>query len=336
MTCREYGLYTRIRELQSKFGFVWFDGDDLAKGFQKTPRSTLFADCRALVKAGWFEVKDAPDRKTDGTWKSRKIVALNHKEWASKNPSECQKIQDSQSISETGPFESNGLVQSNRQTDQSNRWTDRSISWTDHVSLIDKDLVQGRHGSTQKRIKSDMERGGPENEVFSGLVPTLPHDSQGTQGSPEIHDTLHADAKEVAVAVLKHLAWCSYPHPEDGDLSEQAVSWKLEKDLRGGKDSSVLHFQIESPIPVRMAYFSHLTSLASEMLNNGMSTTDLVEKWTTAIGHYTPEDDFVGDDTVRTAAILGAVVEAGNYVREKETSAALLAAKNKFEEALCV
>jgi len=87
MTCRQYGLWTRIRELQSKWGFVYFDGDDLAEGFQSTSRDAVFDDCNVLLKSGFFELQHARKRKKDGTWESRKIKALTHKEWSAKHPS---------------------------------------------------------------------------------------------------------------------------------------------------------------------------------------------------------------------------------------------------------
>ena len=51
MTCRQYGLWTRVRELQRKFGFIYFDGDDLAASFRDTKRDVIFRECKALVAA---------------------------------------------------------------------------------------------------------------------------------------------------------------------------------------------------------------------------------------------------------------------------------------------
>ena len=192
MTMREYGLYTRIRELQSKFGFAFFDGDALAKSFQKTNRSTVYLDCKALIKAGWFEVQTEAqgerDRKIDGTYKSRQIVALNHKEWAAKYPSGCQNLKDSQSISKTGPVCPNGTVQSISKTDQ-------SISKTDQCVLMNKDLIESRHDIRQTQIKADLVGGEPKNgDVFLDSVPPHASNQEGV-GSAEIAP--NTDAKDM-------------------------------------------------------------------------------------------------------------------------------------------
>jgi len=128
MTCRQYGLYTRVRELQSKFGYVFFDGDDLADSFLKEPekvkprpplnpktgkpwgprrfgtsRDTVYDDCASLLKKGWFVELTARTRKKDGTWEARKLKALSHKEWVAKHPDKCLIPQDSQSVASDWP-----------------------------------------------------------------------------------------------------------------------------------------------------------------------------------------------------------------------------------------
>jgi hypothetical protein len=81
MTMRQYGLWTRIRELQHKRSFVFFDADFLSENFQSTSRDVIYSDCQQLLASGWFELTEPRKRKRDGTWESRKIVALSHKEW---------------------------------------------------------------------------------------------------------------------------------------------------------------------------------------------------------------------------------------------------------------
>ncbi len=89
MTCRQYGLWTRIRELQSKFGFVYFDGDSVAGMFSDTSRDTIFRECTALINAGWFRLRSERQRKKDGTWEARKIVAVTHAEWLKTHLNAC-------------------------------------------------------------------------------------------------------------------------------------------------------------------------------------------------------------------------------------------------------
>ncbi len=122
MTMRQYGLYTTIRELQSKWGYVWFDGDDIAASFAtepaktKTPkvrlnpktqqptksrrfgasRDAVYDDCKSLLDAGWFVELQPRNRKKDGTWEARKLAALSHKDWSVKYPDKCLNLQESQ------------------------------------------------------------------------------------------------------------------------------------------------------------------------------------------------------------------------------------------------
>ena len=191
MTCRQFGLWTRIRELQSKFGFVWFDGDDLARSFAsepskaKTPkvavhyrtgkpmkprrygasRDAIYADCDALLTSGWFEELQARARKKDGTWEARKLQALTHKEWAAKYPTKCKELQDSQSASSPldtlshtfSPVGKERLTSEQGAIDQLAR-SDSPVSKERLTSeqVAHKDLVQSRHGSESDRVQNDL------------------------------------------------------------------------------------------------------------------------------------------------------------------------------------
>ena len=104
MTCRQYGLWSRIRELQHGRGFVFFDADFLSENFQATSRDVIYDDCTSLLKDGWFELLSARKRKRDGTWESRQIKALPHKDWALKNPGKCKKLQGSHSANSHAPL----------------------------------------------------------------------------------------------------------------------------------------------------------------------------------------------------------------------------------------
>ena len=156
MTMRQYGLYTRIRELQNKFGFVYFDGDDLAAGFQSTSRDSVFRDCKALIGLGFFEEIGARNRKKDGTWEARKIQAITHKQWAEKHPSSC--------TSAIGPVAPVLLVQSPNATDQSPNATDQSPNATDQSLPCNKDLVPIRHCSKPDKVQGRAD--GCERVVF--------------------------------------------------------------------------------------------------------------------------------------------------------------------------
>lgn len=90
MTLRQYGLWTRIRELQHKFGFVYFDGEDQAASFHDTSSSMLYRVFKSLQDSGWFQLKVERRRKKDGTWEASQIVAVSHAAWASQHPQQCR------------------------------------------------------------------------------------------------------------------------------------------------------------------------------------------------------------------------------------------------------
>ncbi len=97
MTMREFGLWNRIRALQSRFGFVYFDADDLSAGFVSTSRDVIYDDCTRLLDAGWLQLLQPRKRKKDGTWEARKLTALSHKDWQTKYPDKCLTPQDDHS-----------------------------------------------------------------------------------------------------------------------------------------------------------------------------------------------------------------------------------------------
>jgi hypothetical protein len=147
MTMRQFGLWNRIRGLQSKFKFAYFDGQMIADSFQGTPRSTVYKDMAVLVKEGWIKLLEPQKRKGDGTFSARKVVAVLHKEWASVYPNKCS----IHSISETGE----DGIHSISETDHSISETDRSISETDRSTLMDKDLVHPDDTNEQTSIQAD-------------------------------------------------------------------------------------------------------------------------------------------------------------------------------------
>jgi hypothetical protein len=149
---RQYGLYSAVRELQSKWGFIYFDGDDIAASFQKTKRDVVYDDCKALISAGWFEIKSERNRKKDGTWEARKIVAITHREWSAKYPNNCNlKAQP------VAPHQLDEAPDQSLQSDQPvapQQPTSRPTA-IDQSLPSDKDLVQSRQGSTQTSFKAE-------------------------------------------------------------------------------------------------------------------------------------------------------------------------------------
>src|SRR5439155_3839482 len=65
MTCRQYGLWTTIRERQGRLGYVFFNADDLSACFQSTCRDVLYDDCKQLLKSGFFQQVAPRRRKKD-------------------------------------------------------------------------------------------------------------------------------------------------------------------------------------------------------------------------------------------------------------------------------
>jgi len=148
MTMRQYGLWNRVRGLQRKWGFVYFDGDDIATGFRSTSRDAVFDDCNTLLKLGFFELKSPRKRKKDGTYESRKITAITHREWVSKYPNKCLKLEPTQSPIATGEKP----IQSPIAIDQSPNAIDQSPIATSQSLQSDKDLFRaGLLNADEKR-----------------------------------------------------------------------------------------------------------------------------------------------------------------------------------------
>src|SRR5258708_189542 len=89
MTLRQFGLWNYVWDVQRKHGFIYFDGDTVSDGFQGTKRDVIFRECKVLLETGFFELIEDGGRKSDGTYKPRKIKALSHKEWVSEHTNEC-------------------------------------------------------------------------------------------------------------------------------------------------------------------------------------------------------------------------------------------------------
>ena len=182
MTCRQYGLYSVIRELQSKFGFIYFDGDDLAASFASEPskaqtpklrinpktqqpvksrrygagRKAVYEDASALIASGWFTELCPRTRKKDGTWEARKLYARTHAEWVAEYPNKCFIPQDSQSPRRGEvPVPKEKLTSPQGETDQSPR-RDSPVPKEKLTSpqVGDKDKVQDRLGSTPDRVRN--------------------------------------------------------------------------------------------------------------------------------------------------------------------------------------
>jgi hypothetical protein len=178
MTMRQFGLWNRVRGLQRKWGFVYFDGDDLANGFRFTSRDAVFDDCNVLLKLGFFELQSPRKRKKDGTYESRKIAAITHKEWAKKYPNKCLKPETSQSPIATGKKP----IQSPNATSQSPIAIDQSPNATSQSLQSDKDLFKAG------LFKTDMFRAVPP-PLSHGHID--PHESapEGCAASGVVHGT---------------------------------------------------------------------------------------------------------------------------------------------------
>lgn len=156
MTMRQYGLYSTVRELQSKWDFIYFDGDDLSKSFTKTSRDVIYDDCKVLVTAGWFEEKGKRNRKKDGTYEARKLVAITHKEWSAKYPNHCNLEAQPVAPQQLDKAPIHSAISDSPVGNQ--RLTSRLLA-IDQSLPTNKDLVQDRQGS-----KTNMVQGRPETE----------------------------------------------------------------------------------------------------------------------------------------------------------------------------
>jgi len=156
MTCRQYGLWSRIRELQNKREFVFFDADYLSEHFQSTSRDVIYDDCKALLSAGWFELLGERRRKKDGTWESRKIRALSHREWSDRHPGKCENLHAGQSANSDDPV-------------GKQRRTSRLIA-TNQSLPANKDFVlTDRHDSKSDIIPDQTSFGTTPNTTAGGL-----------------------------------------------------------------------------------------------------------------------------------------------------------------------
>lgn len=171
MSCRAYGLWSRIRELQHKWGFVKFDGETIANDFRGTSKSTIYKDCAFLISEGWFEVLEPQERRADKTWAARKIVALKHAEWAAKYPSKCGDTSPTHSPNGNGPIPPARPTHSpngNGPFHQGERV--HSTGETDPFPLVEGDLVYSRLGLKQTRKEAEE----VEAEEPSAATPAAP------------------------------------------------------------------------------------------------------------------------------------------------------------------
>jgi hypothetical protein len=186
MTMRQYGLYSVVRELQSKWGFVYFDGDDLSASFKKTSRDVIYDDCKVLVETGWLEEVGKRNRKKDGTYEARKLTALTHKEWVAKYPSKCRDLKPNQLA--------NSLTVQLANSDSpvgNQRLTSRLLA-IDQSLPTNKDLVQGskvqpktvQGRQTAETVENDeevfdrTEREEESGKEHTTSPATLPHDKE--------------------------------------------------------------------------------------------------------------------------------------------------------------
>jgi hypothetical protein len=172
MTCRQFGLWNRIQGLQRKFGFVYFDADYLAAHFQSTSRDVIYDDCAALLGSGWFELLAERKRKKDGTWESRKVHALTHKEWAARYPDKCKAAHSDHSANSHWNHSANSDAPVGKQ-----RRTSRQIA-IDQSLPDDKDFVlkqtSFKSDVVQSRRESDADAiSGSPNGILDSLGDTL-------------------------------------------------------------------------------------------------------------------------------------------------------------------
>jgi len=100
MSMRQYGLWSRVRQLQKKYGVVLFSAEKISGDFAKdedgkrngSSVDVIRDECLALIKSGWFVLLTKQYRKPDGTYSHREIIALSHKEWAQSHPNKCREV----------------------------------------------------------------------------------------------------------------------------------------------------------------------------------------------------------------------------------------------------
>jgi hypothetical protein len=88
MTFEEIGVWVRIREWQSKLGYLWFDGEKVAASVADTGKNTVYRIQKSLLKKGWF-IWLQPPSKAYGKYKAGKLRALDHNEWVKTHPNQC-------------------------------------------------------------------------------------------------------------------------------------------------------------------------------------------------------------------------------------------------------
>jgi hypothetical protein len=166
MTMRQYGLYSKVRERGHKWGFIYFDGDDIAACFQKTSRDAVYDDCNALLKSEWFEAKSVGKRKKNGTYEARKIIALTHKDWCGKHPNQCPKCHQ--------PVAPQQLDEnlSSRSTA-----TDQSLGSNQPVA---PQQLTSRSGATKTSFKADSFKA----DSFRAGLDARPEKTDGSRSSP--------------------------------------------------------------------------------------------------------------------------------------------------------
>lgn len=93
LTIAEYGLWSHLRELSSKFGYVYkFSDRKIAERFAKergSSKSTVNTIRQSLVRKGFIVWLGKAPAKRAGGGLAREGRILSHREWAELHPGEC-------------------------------------------------------------------------------------------------------------------------------------------------------------------------------------------------------------------------------------------------------
>jgi hypothetical protein len=234
MTMRQFGLWNRVWDLQKKTGWVYFDAYFIEDNFVLTSHDTIYSDCADLLALGWFELIGERKRKKDGTWESRKIRALAHREWSQKHPGKCRNVQVDQSGISNAPVRD---------------WQRTSPGLaTDQLLPDNIDVGSKPDGSSKTDERSKADADSAATALFSEDLRTSPTHNKGRQDPSSVPpvaqqqlDDTAAPEGEPAKAPTVPLAL-----PQDGNATA----------LSAAEEKAALYALLER-VPLETAYAIH-------------------------------------------------------------------------------